>query len=742
MIRHDWTMGEFVHLYELPPLDLIFKAAEIHRQYHNSCEVQLCHLVSIKTGGCVEDCKYCAQSSYYSTSVKAEKMMEVESVLDRAREAKKRGSSRICLGAAWREVRDSKQFDRVLEMVREIRAMDMEVCCTLGMLNEEQALRLKEAGLKSYNHNLDTSDRYYSEVITTRTYADRLKTLATVREAGLSICCGGIIGLGEDIEDRLRLLQTLSSFNPHPESVPINRLAAVPGTPLAKNKIASVWDLVRMIAIARIAMPRAMVRLSAGREGMSPIEQSLCFLAGANSIFVGDKLLTVPNAERESDEELLRVLKFIPMRSEPDPVEVKKDAEGESKAGEDLLKIALKKRESEGILRSLAYHREDLIDFTSNDYLGFSRSRDLANAIEGEYRKILTEGGIRPILGATGSRLLTGNSPYAMEVEKVISDFHGSKSALLFNSGYVANIGLLSCVANSEDCFILDTKVHASTWEGVKLSGAKMMVFHHNDCEHLEKQLIRAKKQSKKVFVCVESLYSMNGDIAPLRSIVELTKLYGVYLIVDEAHATGVIGERGEGLVHSLGLESDVFARVHTFGKALGVHGATVLGSEVLREYLVNFSKPFIYTTGFPLHSLVSIQQVYRRLQGSCVERNRLNEIMTYFGEKVKREGIPLIPNSTPVQSILVRDNQKADELSRYLLKSGVDIRAIKAPTVRRGEEMLRLCLHAFNSENEIDLLISILKEWLNEERMGDFWDRNRCGEDGCIGDCSQTIAG
>jgi biotin synthase len=717
MIRHDWTIQELNHLYNLPLLDLIFESAQIHRQHHNSSEIQLCHLVSIKTGGCVEDCKYCAQSSRYQTSVKAEPLMDVESVLCRAREAKKQGSTRICLGAAWREVRDSKQFDRVLEMVREIRAMDLEVCCTLGMLNPNQAKRLKEAGLHSYNHNLDTSDRYYPEVITTRTYADRLNTLANVREADLSICCGGIIGLGENIDDRLRLIQTLASFTPHPDSVPINRLVTIPGTPLEGQNAASVWDLIRTIAIARITMPRSMVRISAGREKMSHIEQSICFLAGANSIFVGEKLLTVANCDANSDEELMNLLKLTPQKAYQKELQsesiMRKSTQSDQPKdrNENFLLHALEKRKEEGGIRSLSYTQENLIDFTSNDYLGFARSRELALEIESEYNTILSEGGIRPYLGSTGSRLLTGNSPYAMAVEKKISEFHQGESALLFNSGYVANIGLLSAIAKSEDCFLIDTKVHASTWEGVKLSGAKMKLFHHNDCNHLETQLKTARREHQKLFICVESLYSMDGDLSPLAEIANLAEKYGAYLIVDEAHATGVIGNRGAGLVNELELEDKIFARIHTFGKALGVHGAAVVGSELLRQYLINFSKPFIYTTAFPLHSYVSILAAYKRLESSSTEMDRLNKLITYFRREITIAGLPIRTTNTPIQSIRVGSPDQAEELSNDLRRRGFDARAIKSPTVRRGEEMIRLCIHAFNTEEEIDLLIAALSD-------------------------------
>lgn len=305
-VRTDWTLSEIHNIYTRPLLDLIYGGATAHRQYFNPRQVQKCTLLSIKTGGCPEDCKYCSQSSSYKTPVKAEKLMDVDSVLGTARRAKDAGSTRFCMGAAWRGVSQvgNRQFERVLDMVRGVRAMGMEVCATLGMVTLEQAKRLKEAGLTAYNHNLDTSREFYPQVITSRVYEDRLKTLDCVREAGISVCCGGIIGLGEGHDDRVSLLHTLATMPQHPESVPVNALVANEGTPLEEAEPVPVWDLCRMIATARIVMPTSMVRLSAGRVSLSPSEQALCFMAGANSIFTGDKLLTTANPEFGEDSKM------------------------------------------------------------------------------------------------------------------------------------------------------------------------------------------------------------------------------------------------------------------------------------------------------------------------------------------------------------------------------------------------------------------------------------------------------
>lgn len=314
-IRTDWTQEEISNIYYTPVLDLIYHAATVHRQYHEAGEVQVCTLLSVKTGGCPEDCSYCPQAARYHTNVKVHKLMEVDEVLDKAKEAREAGSTRFCMGAAWREVRDNRDFDKVIDMVKGVNELGLEVCCTLGMLTHEQALKLKEAGLYAYNHNLDTSESFYSDIITTRTYDDRLDTLSHVRQAKLSVCSGGIIGLGEKDEDRIAMLHVLSTLPEHPESVPVNALVPVEGTPLENQEKVSVWEMIRMIATARILMPKAMVRLSAGRVRMSLEEQALCFMAGANSIFAGDKLLTTPNPAYVADKEMFQVLQLKPRPS-------------------------------------------------------------------------------------------------------------------------------------------------------------------------------------------------------------------------------------------------------------------------------------------------------------------------------------------------------------------------------------------------------------------------------------------
>ncbi|KAI9144242.1 hypothetical protein BKA69DRAFT_1025967 [Paraphysoderma sedebokerense] len=312
-LRNDWKLDEVKAIYNSPLMDLLFYGSYTHRHNHDPLAVQQCTLLSVKTGGCSEDCSYCPQSSKYTTNVKAQKIMSTDDVLAAARKAKEAGSTRFCMGAAWRDMNGRKtNFKTILNWVTEIKGMGMEVCCTLGMISEDQAKDLKKAGLTAYNHNLDTSREFYPKIITTRSYDDRLQTLSHVREAGINVCSGGIIGLGESHIDRINMLHTLSTLPSHPESVPVNALVPVEGTPLEQQELVKVWELVRMIATARIIMPKSMVRLSAGRVRLSMPEQTLCFMAGANSIFTGDKLLTTQNNDFSDDEVMFNTLGTVP----------------------------------------------------------------------------------------------------------------------------------------------------------------------------------------------------------------------------------------------------------------------------------------------------------------------------------------------------------------------------------------------------------------------------------------------
>ncbi|OSY88700.1 biotin synthase [Tenacibaculum holothuriorum] len=327
-VRHNWTKEEILEIYNKPLMELLYEAATIHRKSHDPNVVQVSTLLSIKTGGCSEDCGYCPQAARYHTDIEGNDLMSVQQVKAQALRAKAGGSSRVCMGASWRNVKDGPEFDQVLEMVRTINKLDMEVCCTLGMVTENQAKRLAEAGLYAYNHNLDSSEEYYKEVISTRGFQDRLDTIDNVRKTNVTVCSGGIIGMGESVEDRAGMLVALSTLDPQPESTPINALVAVEGTPLEDEKPVEIWEMIRMVATTRIVLPETQVRLSAGRTQMSREGQAMCFFAGANSIFAGDKLLTTPNPDVNEDMKMFEMLGLNPQKPftkkvQPQSVEAK-----------------------------------------------------------------------------------------------------------------------------------------------------------------------------------------------------------------------------------------------------------------------------------------------------------------------------------------------------------------------------------------------------------------------------------
>ncbi|TXI38048.1 MAG: biotin synthase BioB [Nitrosomonas sp.] len=704
-MRHDWSLEEIRSIHNMPLLQLILRASQVHREHHTEGEVQCAQIVNVKVGGCEEDCGYCGQSSRYTTHVTPQAMLSVEDVLKDAIEAKNQGVSRVCLSAAWRGVRNGKAFDTVLEMVKKVKELGVEVCCTLGLLQDEHIARLKEAGIYSINHNLDTSEAYYPQIISTRTYADRLDTIERVRKAGISVCSGGIIGMGESLDDRLSMLQTLAALNPHPDSLPINVLVPIEGTPAAQSAQPTAWELIRMVATARIMMPKAMVRLSGGRIKLSLTQQALCFLAGANSIHTGSQLLVTPNPGHNIDQDMFRTLGLTPQPPYKKEQEVQKAVIPDTI--DQHMTQALAKRHEQGTHRKLIV-AENRVDLTSNDYLGFARSRQLLNNINNEFDSLVKAGGIRPYVGATGSRLLTGNNHYVEALEKELARFHDAEAGLLFNSGYTANLGLLSAVIGPEDSIILDTQVHASTWEGAKLSQARQLLFRHNDVEHLRTQLAKA---TGRIFVCVESLYSMSGDIAPLEAICDVCEEFGANIIVDEAHATGIYGENGRGIVYAHKLQKRIFARLHTFSKSLGTHGAIILGSATLRDYLINFSRPLIYTTAFPLHTLVSIHCAYDMMHEAYQERQTLHALIMAFKAKIQATQLPVKTTDTPIQTIQIAGVDNVKAISAKLAQEGLDVRAILSPTVRRNEECLRICLHSFNQVNEIDRLVNILSE-------------------------------
>jgi biotin synthase len=686
-----WPLEAVEALYHQPLLALVERAHAVHALAHPEGEVQLCQLLSIKTGGCPEDCAYCPQSARYATGVEAERLLELEAVTAAAARAKAAGSTRFCMGAAWRQVKPGPEFERVLAMVRAVAAMDLEVCCTLGMLDAAQAEQLAAAGLTAYNHNLDTSPEFYGQIISTRAYDDRLRTLAHVRAAGITVCCGGILGMGESERDRLRLLQTLANLDPPPESVPINALVAVEGTPLAQRPPLEPFALVRAIATARILMPASKVRLSAGRLALSPEAQALCFYAGANSIFTGDKLLTTPNPGVNGDRALLAALGLKP---EPPAASAPPAAAAPLEAAWAEALAAREARQQRRRLRPVEGE-----DFCSNDYLDLAQAPEIRAAVA----RAVADG---IPLGATGSRLVRGNHPALVAAETDFAAWQGTEAALLFSSGYAAGVGLLTALLGRHDVVFSDACNHASLIDGIRASGARTVVFPHNDVARLEAALRRERApQGARRGVVVESLYSMEGDFAPLDAIAEACAAAGAALIVDEAHATGLFGPEGAGRVAEAAalcpaLERVLAARLHPCGKALGASGAMVAGSRRLIELLVNRARSFVFSTAPPPLLGVQLAAAVALIRREPQRRERVRGLARTLRAALRAQGEePLGGEEAPIVPLVLGAEARALAAEQALAARGIDARAIRPPSVAPGASRLRLTVHADQTE-------------------------------------------
>lgn len=699
-----WSQDEVTKVYRLPLMELIERAHAVHRQAHPGGEVQLCQLLSIKTGGCPEDCAYCPQSARYATGVEAGKLLDHDQILAAAVRARDAGSTRFCMGAAWRQVKDGPEFDRVLEAVRGVAALGLEVCCTLGMLSAGQAEQLAEAGLTAYNHNLDTSPEFYGQIITTRAYDDRLRTLEHVRQAGISVCCGGILGMGESEVDRIRLLVTVANLEPPPESVPINALVAVEGTPLAGRSPVDGLEMARAIATARVLMPTSKVRLSAGRLGLSPEAQALCFYAGANSIFVGDRLLTTPNPDQAHDRALLARLGLKPEPCLPATI-IPHCHAGSTELNLDAVWMAgLAELEACGRRRRLPSGQGE--DFCSNDYLGLTAHPRVREAMA----RALA-GGIE--LGSTGSRLVRGNHPAITALEASFAEWQGTEASLLYSSGYAAGVGVLTALLRPQDIAFSDALNHASLVDGLRLAGTRRVVVPHLDLNALEVAFRRHPAiGGARRFLVVESLYSMDADQAPLEAMAELCHTAGVAMIVDEAHATGLYGPEGAGRVAgaSSRVRAAVAARLHPCGKALGAAGALVVGSRALMEYLLNRSRSFIFSTApSPLLAVqlaaameVVRQEPERRTQVLALARDLRRELAIRKVEVGGAADAPILP-------IRIGADAAALAMQEELAAAGFDVRAIRPPTVPEGTARLRLTVHAGQSAGACSRLADLL---------------------------------
>ncbi|MBI4482168.1 MAG: biotin synthase BioB [Acidobacteria bacterium] len=693
-LRYDWTLEEVMEIYDRPLLALVEEARAVHRRYHGLDEMQQCSLLSIKTGGCPEDCAYCPQSAHYETDVEAAGLMDVAEVEAAAQRAREAGAARFCMGAAWRQVHDGHDFDQVLEMVRRVARLGMEVCCTLGMLSQEQAFRLAQAGLTAYNHNLDTSPEFYPNIITTRTYQDRLQTLERVRRAGITVCCGGIIGMGETKRDRAGLLQQLAALDPHPESVPINVLVRVAGTPLSGQQAPPAFELVRAVATARILMPRSKVRLSAGRRSLSAEAQALCFLAGANSIFIGEKLLTTPNPEIEEDQQLLSQLGLKP-EALPKPPAPALPVEARLAAELDHLR-------RKNLHRTLRSPRG--YDLSSNDYLGLSQHPGVRSAL----RRALDDG---IPLGSTGSRLLRGDHEQVQALEERLARFKGSESALVFNSGYDANTGILSTLVCGDAVVFSDRLNHASIVDGIRASGAEKVLFPHLDLDYLKAQLERRARWKGEKFIVVESVYSMDGDLAPLRELASLCQQFGAHLIVDEAHATGIFGPRGAGLLEEWALTAFPLVTVHTSGKALGSFGAFASCSRIVRDYLVNRCRSFIFTTALPPLVAVQTAAALRVIETEPWRRQRVLDLAARLRTRLREACISTGRSQSQIIPVILGSAEKAVAVAESLQRAGFDVRAIRPPTVPEGTARLRVTVNAGLEDSVLDDFGDLLVE-------------------------------
>ncbi|STC87965.1 biotin synthetase [Escherichia coli] len=723
--RPRWTLSQVTELFEKPLLDLLFEAQQVHRQHFDPRQVQVSTLLSIKTGACPEDCKYCPQSSRYKTGLEAERLMEVEQVLESARKAKAAGSTRFCMGAAWKNPHE-RDMPYLEQMVQGVKAMGLEACMTLGTLSESQAQRLANAGLDYYNHNLDTSPEFYGNIITTRTYQERLDTLEKVREAGIKVCSGGIVGLGETVKDRAGLLLQLANLPTPPESVPINMLVKVKGTPLADNDDVDAFDFIRTIAVARIMMPTSYVRLSAGREQMNEQTQAMCFMAGANSIFYGCKLLTTPNPEEDKDLQLFRKLGLNPQQTAvlagdneqqqrleqalmtPDTDEYYNAAalwiwQEKIDAALDARRVAdaLRRRYpvAQGAGRWLVADDCQYLNFSSNDYLGLSHHPQIIRAWQ--------QGAEQFGVGSGGSGHVSGYSVAHQVLEEELAEWLGYSRALLFISGFAANQAVIAAMMAKEDRIVADRLSHASLLEAASLSPSPLRRFAHNDVTHLARLL--ASPCPGQQLVVTEGVFSMDGDSAPLEEIQQVTQQHDGWLMVDDAHGTGVIGEQGRGSCWLQKVKPELL--VVTFGKGFGVSGAAVLCSNTVADYLLQFARHLIYSTSMPpaqAQALRASLAVIRSDEGDA-RREKLAALITRFRAGVQDLPFTLADSWSAIQPLIVGDNSRALQLAEKLRQQGCWVTAIRPPTVPAGTARLRLTLTAAHEMQDIDRLLEVL---------------------------------
>ncbi|TNF92910.1 MAG: 8-amino-7-oxononanoate synthase [Gammaproteobacteria bacterium] len=697
IIRHDWQVKEIQALFELPFNDLLFQAQQIHRSFFDPNAVQVSTLLSVQTGGCPEDCGYCPQSIHHKAEVDVHALMSLEEVQEKARAARAAGASRLCMGAAWRQPKE-RDFARILEMVKSVKAEGLETCVTLGMLTTDQTQRLKVAGLDYYNHNLDTSEAFYDQIITTRTYQDRLDTLENVREAGVHVCCGGIIGLGEEVSDRVGMLHTLATMEKHPESVPINQLVQVEGTPLQDAGPVDPIEFVRVIAVTRILMPASVVRLSAGREQMSDELQALCFLAGANSVFYGEKLLTTPNPDQAHDRALFnRLGQWIrPSQGSEGLPEVQLS---ERLADRHARKLYRNRRVVEGpqsIYLKIDGH--DVVSFCSNDYLGLANHPHVRAA----FVRATEQYGV----GAGAAHLITGHTRAHHQLEEELAEFTGRDRALLFSTGYMANLGVLSAINGRQDRIYQDKLNHASLIDGGLLSQAKVYRYAHLDMDGLVSRLEDDSPAGGTIVT--DGVFSMEGDIAPLDQLARIADEAGLMLMVDDAHGLGVLGNHGAGSIQHFGLsQHQVPIMMGTLGKAIGTFGAFVAGSAELIESLIQFARSYVYTTAPPAAIAEATRAAIRLIQEDSERRERLQQNILRFRKGIEQIGFPAGMYTTAIQIVAMPDAGKALSVQQSLEEQGWLVSAIRPPTA--PDARLRVTLSSEHKDQDVDGLLGAL---------------------------------
>lgn len=699
MSDSQWSLEKIKELFAMPFASLIFTAQSLHRQHFNPNEVELCTIISIKTGACPEDCGYCSQSGHYQTLVERERLLVLDKVIQEARQAKENGATRFCMGAAWRNP-SKKDLPKVIEMIKSVKELGLETCVTLGMLDEEQAKQLQVAGLDFYNHNLDTSPNYYKNIITTHTYQDRLETLNHVRKAGIHVCCGCIIGMGESREDRIALLNQLANLPEQPKSVPINRLIPFKGTPLQDVATIDNIEFIRTIAVARIILPKSVIRLSGGRATMSEEMQALCFIAGANSMWLGNKLLTATNREHDKDLQMLNKLG------------IKAKQPGTARTQSLLSKLKTKNLvRNRYVLEKKSRARIKvqgnwLVNFCSNDYLNISADKRV--------KKALVDGVNKYGFGSCSSALVSGYSKEHQLLEEKFAEFLQREQALVFNSGYHANLGVITTFANKQSTIIADKFCHASLIDGSLLSRAKFYRYRHNDLNHAE-QLLQNKSQA---LLLSESVFSMQGHIADIDTLVKLAKKYHAMLIVDDAHGFGILGEQGQGICEHYHLTShDIPCLIIPLGKSLGSFGAVIAGNCDMIETVIQSARTYRYSTLLPAALCKATLASLQIVQTESWRRSELLNLLHFFDQEAHKRGLHFISqDATPIKSLVIGDNQTALDLQKKLKQQGLLVSCIRPPTVPHQTARLRISITIAHNKTQIARLLDQLKEHLTNE--------------------------